>query len=503
MRSMESKRVLVIGLGSSGSAAVALLRKRNARVVAVDSADTEALRREAGRLRAQGAEVWLGARQFPAGEFDFVVTSPGVPPTNPILLEAYRRSVPVISELELGFQESLCLHIAITGTNGKTTTTELVERMLLQNQIKTIAAGNIGQPVSEVADKTADLDFLTLEVSSFQLETIQFFRPVIAVLLNLTPDHLDRYSGMEEYIRAKARIFTNQQAFDWAIIQSEALAKLKALDVQIPSKIITFSVTDPAADIYLDRGLLISRMEGWAGPLLDMDNCRLRGPHNAENLMAALAVGRVLRIGLSGMVESLKTYEPAAHRCEVVAEIDGVTYINDSKATNLDAVHKALLSIPTTQENHPNVWLIAGGRDKGLDFHEIAPLLARKVKGAFLIGETREKIQSAWSLFTRCTLMDSLTQSVEEAARRARPGDVVLLSPACASFDQFRDYRHRGEVFRQAVQALQNQRSAPGGATSGPTTGAGPTSDPYNTNNDEFNQSRASRRARELSGVRM
>lgn len=501
---MESKRVLVLGLGSSGSAAAALLRRRGARVVAVDSADTDALRWQAGRLRQQGAEVLLGTKQFPAGEFDFVVTSPGVPPTNPILLEALRRSIPVMGELEFGFQQSLCLNIAITGTNGKTTTTELVERMLQQNQIKTIAAGNIGQAVCEVVDKTADLDFLTLEVSSFQLETIQFFRPVIAVLLNLTPDHLDRYPHMEDYIRAKARIFTNQQAFDWAIIQSEALAKLKALDVQIPSKIITFSTTDTTADIYLDRGLLISRMEGWAGPLLDMDNCRLRGPHNAENLMAALAVGRVLRIGLSGMVESLKTYEPAAHRCEVVAEIDGVTYVNDSKATNLDAVHKALLSIPATQENHPNVWLIAGGRDKALDFHEIAPLLTRKVKGAFLIGETREKIQSAWSLFTRCTLMDSLTEAVEEAARRAKPGDVVLLSPACASFDQFRDYKHRGEVFRQAVKNLQNQRSAPGGGTSGPSNGAGPLSDPYNNNNDdEFNQSRASGRARELSGARI
>ena len=499
---MESKRALVIGLGSSGSAAAALLRKRNARVVAIDSADTEVLRREAGHLRGQGAEVWLGARQFPAGEFDFVVTSPGVPSTNPILLEAFRRGIPVIGEFELGFQESLCLNIAITGTNGKTTTTELVERMLQQNQIKTVAAGNIGQPVCAVAEKTADLDFLTLEVSSFQLETIQFFRPVIAVMLNLTPDHLDRYAGMEDYIRAKTRIFTNQQAFDWAIIQTEALAKLRALNVQIPSKIITFSANDPDADIYLDRGLLISRIEGWAGPLLDIDQCRLRGPHNAENLMAALAVGRVLRIGLSGMVESLKTFEPAAHRCEVVAEIDGVSYINDSKATNLDALQKALLSIPASEDNHPNVWLIAGGRDKGLDFHEIAPLLTRKAKGAFLIGETREKIQSAWSLFTRCTLMDSLTEAVEEAARRAKPGDVVLLSPACASFDQFRDYKDRGEVFRQAVKTLQNQRSAPGGGTNGPSTGAGPSTDPYN-NNDEFNQSRGSGRARELSGARI
>jgi UDP-N-acetylmuramoylalanine--D-glutamate ligase len=202
------------------------------------------------------------------------------------------------------------------------------------------------------------------------------------------------------------------------------------------------------------------------------------------------------------MVEALKTYEPAAHRCEVVAEIDGVTYINDSKATNLDAVQKALLSIPDADDNHPNVWLIAGGRDKGLDFHEIAPLLSRKVKGAFLIGETREKIQSAWSLFTRCTLIDSLTEAVEEAAHRARPGDYVLLSPACASFDQFRDYKHRGEVFRQAVLALQNQnqRSAPGGRTNGSSKGADPSTE---TNNDDFNHRRASQAAKELIGARI
>jgi UDP-N-acetylmuramoylalanine--D-glutamate ligase len=477
-----------------------LLRRRGARVVAVDSADTEALRWSAARLRPQGTEVLLGARKLPAGDFDLVVTSPGVPPTNPILAEVIRRGLPIIGELELGFQESLCLNIAITGTNGKTTTTELVERLLKQNQIKTMAAGNIGLAVCDIVDQTADLDFLTLEVSSFQLETIQFFRPVIAVVLNLTPDHLDRYAGMEDYIRAKVRIFTNQQAFDWAIIQSEALAKMRALDVQIPSKIITFSATDLAADLYLDRGLLISRMEGWAGPLLDMDHCRLRGPHNAENLMAALAVGRVLRIGLSGMVDALKTYEPAAHRCEVVAEVDGVTFINDSKATNLDAVQKALLSVPSTEDNHPNVWLIAGGRDKGLGFHDIGPLLSRKVKGAFLIGETQVKIRAAWGLFTPCALMNSLSAAVEEAAQRAVPGDVVLLSPACSSFDQFRDYKHRGEVFRQAVRNLKNYRSAPGGRTNGSLGGANPSTEPYNI---DFNETRVSEAAKELIGARI
>ena len=229
---------------------------------------------------------------------------------------------------------------------------------------------------------------------------------------------------------------------------------LRSLKAVIPSKVITFSANNRRADIHLDRSLIISRLDGWTGPLLDMAQTRLVGPHNAENLMAALAVGRVLRIPLETMVESLKSYQPAAHRCELVAEINGVKFINDSKATNLDAVHKALLALPVARAGEPNVWLIAGGKDKGFEYHDIGPLLSQRAKGVFLIGETREKIRAAWSLFTPCTLTDSLVEAVSEAARNAVPGDVVLLSPACSSFDQFQNYQHRGEVFRQAVQNL-------------------------------------------------
>ncbi len=346
--------------------------------------------------------------------------------------------------------------------------------MLARHRLKTLAAGNIGLPLCSVVERTRELDMLVLEVSSFQLETTRFFRPAIGVLLNLTPDHLDRYPAMADYMRAKARLFANQQAFDWAIVQSEALAQLRALNVEIPSKIITFSAANRRADIWLDRGLLISRIEGWAGPLLDMEHCLLRGPHNAENLMAALAVGRVLRIPLESMVESLKTYAPAAHRCEVVADINGVKFINDSKATNLDALHKALLSIPPAPGGEPNVWLIAGGKDKGLEYHDIGPLLSQRVKGTFLMGETRERIRAAWGLFTPCALVGSLLEAVQDAAHKAVAGDVVLLSPACSSFDQFQNYQHRGEVFRQAVKNFE-QKSASGSATRpGPEKRTGP-----------------------------
>ena len=463
MVSLKDKTVLVVGLGASGLAASALLFNRGARVLAVDGQDSAQLRHEAELLRARGAEVFLGATIIPSGNIDLAVTSPGVPPTSPLLREVSQRGIPLIGEMELGYQHSLCLNIAITGTNGKTTTTELVARMLVQNQFKTVAAANIGRPICAVVEQTAGFDFLTLEVSSFQLETTKFFRPVIAVLLNLTPDHLDRYPNMREYTEAKARIFANQQAFDWAIIQSEAFAQMRALGLAVPSKVITFSASDPKADIFLDRGMIISRMEGWTGPLLDMDHCLLRGPHNAENLMAALAVGRVLRIPLGAMVDSLKTYAPAAHRCELVAEVNGVKFVNDSKATNLDAVQKAILSLPAGTGDQPNIWLIAGGKDKGLDFHDIGPLLTKRVKGAFLIGETKQKLQAAWGLFTHCSLMDSLTEAVAEAAQHSLPGDVVLLSPACSSFDQFQNYQHRGEVFRQAVTNLQLSRPSPSG----------------------------------------
>jgi len=464
---VHDKNVLVLGLGASGSAATGLLRRRGAAVVAIDSADTESLRREAEELRKLGAEVRLGVSRPPAGKFDLVVVSPGVPWTNPVLKSMVERGVPVIGELELGYQHSLCLNVSITGTNGKTTTTEMVERMLTRHHLKTIAAGNIGLPLCRVVEQTRELDLLTLEVSSYQLETTKFFRPAVAVLLNLTPDHLDRYPAMADYLKAKARIFANQQAFDWAIVQSEALAQLRSLKVEIPSKIITFSAANRRADICLERGLLLSRIEGWAGPLLDMDHCLVRGPHNAENLMAALAVGRVLRIPLEIMVESLKTYAPAAHRCELVAEINGVKFINDSKATNLDALQKALLSMPSGRGGEPNVWLIAGGKDKGLEYHDIGPLLSQRVKGAFLLGETREKIWSAWGLFTPCVLVDSLIEAVHQAARSAVAGDVVLLSPACSSFDQFQNYQQRGEVFRKAVKNLERTVVGEGPAVPG------------------------------------
>jgi UDP-N-acetylmuramoylalanine--D-glutamate ligase len=384
--------------------------------------------------------------------------SPGVPHSSPVLREVVRRHLPLIGELELGYRHTRCPSLAITGTNGKTTTTELVERLLRQAGRRTVAAGNIGLPSCQVASQTGELDFLTLEISSFQLETVQFFHPVAAVLLNLTPDHFDRYSGMEDYIRAKARVFMNQGPEDWAILQVEAWEQMAALHLEVAARRLTFSVRAPQADLYWKPGWICCRHPDYAGRLLDLSTVRLHGPHNLENLMAALAVGLALGLDMEAVRSALRGYLPAPHRCEWVAAIEGVDFINDSKATNVDAVKQALLSVKPGPTGGPNIWLVAGGKDKGFSYDELGPILASRVKGAFLIGETRERIKMSWSRFTPCTGVDSLLEAVTRAAQSATRGEVVLLSPACSSFDMFQNYQDRGNQFRQAVRAWARQR---------------------------------------------
>jgi UDP-N-acetylmuramoylalanine--D-glutamate ligase len=370
------------------------------------------------------------------------------------LLQLAAKGIPVQSDLELSSKTLFCLSVAITGTNGKTTTAELVACMLEGAQRKTVRAGASGAPVCSIAESSRELDFVTLDVNSFQLESIENYRPSVAVITNLKGDHMDRYASQAEYVRAIGNVFKNQQVFDWAIVQTEALAHLRALEIAIPSKLITFSARNKRADIFLDRGLLVSSLPNWSGPLFNMEQCALTGPDNAENVMAALAVGRVLRVPLEQMILTLKTYQPGPHRLETVREIDGVRYIDNSKAMNVDAVRQSIEALPLGKGGEPNIWLIAGGKDKGLDYHDLGPLLAQRVKGAFLLGESREKLRASWSLFTPCVVVDSLLEAVQSAAESALDGDIVLLSPACSSFDMFESYQHRGKIFRAAVEQL-------------------------------------------------
>jgi UDP-N-acetylmuramoylalanine--D-glutamate ligase len=453
---MKNKDVLVIGLGVRARAACELLRRQGARVVAIDADNSELLRKRAEQLRPLGVEVELGVTEPPHRTFSLAVLSPPAPGNQPLVQAVRRNNIPLIGELELGFQLANCLSIAISGTNGKSTTAEMVQRILSLNNRKAILSGHSARPVCSVIEQTKHLDFLILQVNSFQLEMTKFFRPAVAVLMNLPPGDVAGYPHATDYFRANARLFQNQQAFDWAIVQSEALTRLRELDLPVPGKIISFSAIDPRADIRLDRGLILSRLPDWSGPLLDIDHCQVLGPHNAENLMAALAVGHVLRLPLEPIVDALKTFAAGPNRFELIAEINGIQFINDSKAANLDAMQKALLASRTAPSGEPNILLVAGGKDNNLAYHDAGPVLSKRVKRAFLIGESAEKFRAAWSLFIPCTISTTLIKAITEAASQAASGDVVLLSPACSSFDQFRNYQELGEIFCRTVKSISS-----------------------------------------------
>ena len=437
--SYANQNIAVLGLGSSGEAAAHRLLEEGACVTVLDSGGSEKLQTAAANLRAAGARVLLGKEaEADATVYNLGVLSPGIDPAVPLVRSFYAKAIPVIGELEFSYSLCACPVIAITGTNGKTTTTQLVERMLNACGVRTLAAGNIGPAFAARVRESGALDVMTLEVSSFQLETIREFRPAITVWLNFQADHLDRYASMEEYYAAKLRIFENQTAQDFAIVKLED--KLPPLKAQK----ITFSAYTQGGDLDLREGVIHFHGK----PVLRMADTQLRGLHNAENLMAALAVGAVRGLDFAPMLESLRTYKALPHRCELVGTLDGVDYVNDSKATNLDALEKALLS------ETRRVVLIAGGKDKGFEFDTLTDLVASKARHVVLIGEMARRIEAFWSPRIPCELAATLADAVQLARAHAQPGDVVLFSPGTSSFDMFKSYADRGGQFRNFVQSL-------------------------------------------------
>ncbi len=434
----KNKNVAVLGAGRSGKAAALLLAEEGAKVTMLDSAPEEKL---AGLdpLRAKGVYMLCGpaAEEDPA-VYDLGVLSPGIDPELALGRNFSRKNIPTIGELELGWQFSTVPVIGITGTNGKTTTTELISQMLNACGQRTVACGNIGKPLVEAVREQEGYVVLTVEVSSFQLEAIREFHPEITVWLNFAPDHLDRYPSIREYRAAKLRIFENQTADDSAVINvAENLPGLKA-------KVTTFSAWTNDGDFSLGEGWIVFRQQ----PVLHLAQAQLRGPHNAENMMAALAVGRARDLSFEEMVPPLCAYRAQLHRLEFIRAIAGVDYINDSKATNLDALEKALLSATKP------IVLIAGGKDKGFAFDSIAPLVARKVRHAVLIGEIAESVAHDWREATECERASSLNAAVERAQAAAREGELVLFSPGTSSFDMFKSYADRGDQFRALVRGL-------------------------------------------------
>lgn len=438
----SGKKAVVLGLGHSGQAAAHLLAEEGAAVTVCESLSTDDTRAKAADLRARGIDVLLGAdADTDPTVYDIAVLSPGIDPVVPLVRNVVAKNVPIIGELELAFEECSCPVVAITGTNGKTTTTELTTAMLQRCGVRTMSSGNIGLPFATAVRSSHELDVMILEVSSFQLETIRTFRPSVAVWLNLSPNHLDRYPGMPEYRAAKLRIFENQRPDDVAIVN--AVNDLPPL----AARTVTFSAAHPDADFTLEGTTIYHK----GSPVLDMARTALQGVHNAENLMAALAIGDALHIDLAELAEAVGSYTPPAHRCEFVRDLDGVRWVNDSKATNLDAMEKAIRS-----QDRPVV-LIAGGKDKGFDFDAIAPLVRERVRAAVLIGEMKTRIANSWSS-VESTTCQTLEEAVAVAHDLAAEGDVVLFSPGTSSFDMFRNYGERGQIFKTAVQQLHSQK---------------------------------------------
>jgi UDP-N-acetylmuramoylalanine--D-glutamate ligase len=441
----QGKKIAVLGAGESGASAAVLLAEEGASVTLLDSAAPEKLRSKIEALAQPGITLLAGvAADSDPAVYDLGIISPGIDPATSLVRNFVKKQIDLIGELELSHELCACPSIAITGTNGKTTTTELVARMLNAAGVRTIPAGNIGPAFAAVVRKSPGLDFMTLEVSSFQLEEIRTFRPRVAVWLNLTPDHLDRYASMEEYRNAKLRVFENQTDEDFAVVNlRDELPALKA-------KRITFSATASGGDFELREGVIFFR----GAPVLKMADTNLRGLHNAENLMAALGVGAALGLEFARLTPALCSYKPLPHRCELVGTVAGVDYVNDSKATNLDALEKALQS-----EQRPVV-LIAGGKDKGFEFDSITPLVAEKVRRAVLIGEMTERIAGCWGGRVQCDRAGSLADAVGIARTNARAGDVVLFSPGTSSFDMFKNYADRGNQFRELIQKLASHENS-------------------------------------------
>jgi len=445
---LKNKRVLVVGLGRSGVASAFFLQEHGAKVIVSDSKSEAQLQNEVPALLDRGISIETGLhgeRTF--RDQDLIVVSPGVPSDQPQLQRARSLGIPVIGEVELAFRFLQGKVIAITGSNGKTTTTTLVGEILSKAGKKTLVGGNIGTPVISLAAQSTPDSFVVLEISSFQLETIVQFRPWIAAILNITPDHLDRHHTFQAYVDAKARIFENQTLADWAVMNADdsTCAALK----KINSPLCLFSRKEElTTGVYLRGDQVMFCVEGDETPVLNRSDVHLKGAHNLENVLAAVAITRLAGCKPEQIKKAVNEFRAVEHRLELVATINGVTFYNDSKATNVDATVKALESFPG------NIHIILGGKDKGSDYSVLNPLLRERVKRVYLIGAASDKIALQIQGATSVVRSGILERAVRQAFDIAKPGDVVLLAPACASFDQFENYEHRGRVFKELVHAL-------------------------------------------------
>ena len=449
-QSLAGKTVSVVGLARSGVAAARLVRRLGGLVLASDSSPLEALSAEARDLERDGCALWTGGHPDEAFRgAELVVVSPGVPLELPALAAARARGVLVIGELELAWRVMEADVIAITGTNGKTTTTALTGELLRTQVRPVLVGGNIGTPLAEHALEFPGDGIVVAETSSFQLDTTDRFRPRVGAILNITPDHLDRHGTFERYVDAKARMLANQTPTDCAVLNADDPVTA-GLGGRARGRVIWFSrLTTLTHGVFIYDGWIVAKLNGSTERICPVSDITLRGHHNVENVLAATACALWTGMAPSAIRRGIAAFRGVAHRIERVHDDRGVVYYNDSKGTNVDSTIKALESFTEP------VVLIAGGKGKGQDFGPLAEAARGRVRHAVLIGQDRGQIAAA--LDTAGVPSES-AESMDEAVRRARDaalvGDVVLLSPACASFDMFRNFEHRGDVFKSVVRAL-------------------------------------------------
>ncbi|MDX9788408.1 MAG: UDP-N-acetylmuramoyl-L-alanine--D-glutamate ligase [Desulfobacterales bacterium] len=447
---IAGRRVLVVGLGLSGASAAKMLVEKGAAVTVTDAVERPAAADRMAALTALGVQFELGghsARSFDTA--DLIVVSPGVPETIAPIAAARHRGICVIGEVELAAALISAPILAVTGTNGKTTTTTLLGHMLQTAGLRVFVGGNIGRPLIECVSEPDRLDVVVAEISSFQLDTTRSFRPKVSVLLNVTADHLDRYSDFDAYAASKGRIFENQQAGDTAVVNGSDAVAVKVSE-GIRSRRWLYNVSSPISDgAMFQEDALVLQTPDHRGQQIDLSGLRLKGRHNRENAAAAALAALAFGVSPVNIEKALSTFEGLAHRVESVGTIGGVEFVNDSKGTNVDAVVRALESF-----DRPVV-LIMGGRDKAGVFDVLCDPVRRQVRCLVLIGEATEIIRRALGSCAPTRTANDMDDAVAQAFSASEPGDVVLLSPGCASFDMYTSYKHRGESFRSAVKKLE------------------------------------------------
>lgn len=447
----KDKYVLILGMARSGSAAAIKLSNLGAHVAISDIKPRETFE-NTDTLESKGIKLVFGGHPLTLlDNCDLLVLSPGIPGDTEIVAEAKKRNIPVISELELGYRFAESPIIAITGTNGKTTTTTLIGEILKNDGKRVTVAGNIGIPLVSEVEKASENDYLVVEVSSFQLENILYFRPKISIILNITEDHLNRHKTFENYVNIKARIFENQTEEDYTILNYDDLV-VRELARRAKSDVWFFSRKEAVCQgACIENDMIVIKNKGKTYPIAKVDEIGIKGSHNLENALAAACSTYLANTKVSSIAKTLKTFCGIEHRLEFVAEIDGIKFINDSKATNPDAAQKAIEAVDGP------IILIAGGYDKKSDYTNFVKSFKGKVKKLILIGETADAIEDAAIKqgFMNVKKADSLKEAVAYGYRAASSEDTVLLSPACASWDMFANFEERGRLFKEAVNSLK------------------------------------------------